>query len=97
MNFIAGDLDEKYAFIGKECRSRLAIQYNEIKNSGHALLVAPLKVASVIVKSLSSQQDMPSIDVLKLVPFENRPKVETFFYILYSVWANSSYAISHRY
>jgi len=46
-----------------------------IKNSGRALLiVAPLEVDSVIVKTLS-QKDMPPIDVLKPVSSESRPKV----------------------
>ena len=39
-----------------------------IKNSGRALLiVAPLEVDSVIVKTLS-QKDMPPVDILKPVP-----------------------------
>lgn len=38
------------------------------------LLVAPLDVDAVIVKTLS-QKDMPPSDVLKPVPTESRPKV----------------------
>ena len=51
--------------------SRFAIQYYEIKNSGHAalLIVAPLEVDSVIVKTLS-QKDVPPI-----LPSESWPKI----------------------
>lgn len=75
VHFIAGELDREVLFIGKEWRTRLAIQYYEIKNSGHAFLIeAPLEEDSVIVKTLS-QKIMPPIDVLKPVPSESRPKL----------------------
>jgi len=57
VSFIAGALDEKYSFIGKEWRKRFGIDYHEIKNSGHALLTeAPLEVAALIAKTLSQKR-----------------------------------------
>jgi 2-succinyl-5-enolpyruvyl-6-hydroxy-3-cyclohexene-1-carboxylate synthase len=73
VTFIAGALDEKYSFIGKEWRKRFGIKYHEIENSGHALLTeAPLEVAALIAKTLS--QNRPHIRFSKQEYFDRRIK-----------------------
>jgi o-succinylbenzoate synthase len=75
VSFIAGELDEKYCNIGKEWRNRSGIQYYEVSNSGHALLIeAPREIAFVIAKTVS-QKDRPLSGILKLASTKAQPKI----------------------
>lgn len=61
--FMAGELDTKYASIGRKWTNlEPSLKYQEIKNAGHALLIeAPDQVSECIYKALTNSTESTSI------------------------------------